>query len=181
MFKKKKYATAILALLFIVLPSCISPDAVKTEIQGIRNEMGQLEKLVEQKADNTVVAEQVDQVNNRIEQITQVAENLSVWRKNIEAGVIYYGGAVWVIVGTSIMAVIFIGAGLLLVRAFLKRGHLLTLLTCAIQKVGKSTPEVARVIKDQLRKEVADGKFGESDRQDLGNFSKRKGTFCEQK
>lgn len=176
----KKYATKALALLFVVLPGCVSPDAVKTEIQGIRNDMGQLQKLVEQKADNNVVAEQIEEINNCIEQTTQVAENLSLWRKDVEAEVINYGGAGWVVVGTCIMAIIFVGAGLLLVRAFMRRGTLLTLLTCAIQKVGKTSPETATALKDQLKKEVAGGKFSEEDRQNLGYFARKKGTFIEQ-
>jgi len=79
------------------------------------------------------------------------------------------------------MALIFVGAGLLLVRAFMRRGNLLTLLTCAVQKVGKSSPEAVRTVKDQLKREVADGRFAEQDRKNLGNFAKKKGTFAEQK
>ena len=90
----------IFTLPFCVVPGCVAPEAVKTEIQGIRNDMGQLEKVVEQKADNTVVAEQVDEINNRIEQTIQLAEELSVWRKSVQAEIINYGGAGWVVVGT---------------------------------------------------------------------------------
>jgi len=175
-------AAAILALLFCVRPGCVAPEAVKTEIQGIRNDMGQLEKIVDQKADNTVVADQVDEINNKIEQTTQLAEELSVWRKSVQADTINYGGAGWVVAGTGVMALIFIGAGFLLVRAFMKRGNLLTLLTCAVQKVGKRSPEAVQAIKEQLKAELSNGgPFTEKDRQNLGYFAKKKGTFAEQK
>ena len=104
MREKNKKATkqgnakaAILALLFCVLPGCVAPEAIKTDIQGIRNDMGQMEKLIEQKADNSVVAKRIDQVNNKIEQTTQIAEELSLWRKNIQADVIgtHFQNTVW--------------------------------------------------------------------------------------
>ena len=173
---------AMVTIFFLLVFSsgCVSPDAVKTEIQGIKNDFGRLEKIVEQKADNNVVAEQIEEINNCIEQTTQVAEDLSIWRKDVEAGVINYGGAGWVVVGTGVMAIIFVGAGLLLIRAFMRRGTLLTLVTCAIQKIGKSSPETAKALKKQLKKEVAGGKFREEDRQKLGSFARKMGTFLEQ-
>ena len=39
MFKTTVKA-AILALLFCVLPSCMAPEAIKTDIQALRNNMG---------------------------------------------------------------------------------------------------------------------------------------------
>lgn len=175
---KKIISAVILAIPFCVVLGCVAPEAIKTEIQGIRNDVGALERLVDQKADNSVVAEQVEQINNRIEQTTQIAEELFVWRKTIQAENIKYSGAGWVVVGTCIMALIFVGAGLLLIRAFMKRGNLLTLLTCAVQKVGKRSPEAARIVKEQLKQEVVGGRFKEQDRQSLGEFAQKRGTFC---
>lgn len=180
MFKKAAKAT-ILAILFGVLPGCVSPGAVPIEINGLRNDMGALEKLVEQKADNTVIAKHVEQINNRIEQTTQLAEELSVWKKSVQAEIINYGGAGWVVVGTGLMALIFVGASLLLIRAFMRRGNLLHLLTCAVQKVGKHSPSAVLAIKNQLHREVVEGRFKEQDRKNLGAFAKKKGTFAEQK
>lgn len=178
----KRFATAILALFFCVLPGCLAPGALKTDVQGIRNDMGQLEKMVDQKADNTVVAEHVDEITNRIDQTAQIAEELSVWKKNVQAETINYGGAGWVVIGTGVMALIFIGAGFLLIKAFMRRGNLLTLLTCAVQKAGKRSPETVQVIKEQLKAETSnDGPFTEQDRKNLGDFAKKKGTFAEQK
>lgn len=177
----KGFAAAILALLFCVVPGCVAPEAVKTEIQGIRNDMGQLEKVVEQKADNTVVSEQVGEINNKIEQTTQLAEELSVWRKSVQADTINYGGAGWVVVGTGVMAIIFVGTGFLLIRMLMKRGRLLKLITCVIQKVGQKSPETIKSIKEQLKAETSNGKsFTKRDRQELGNFAEKSGTFAKQ-
>ena len=96
----------------------------------------------------------------------------------MEADTINYGGAGYVVLGTGVMALIFVGAGLLLVRAFMRRGNLLTLLTCAVQKVGKSSPLATQEIKNQLKQEVAQGHFKEQDRQNLGAFARKRGTFC---
>ncbi len=174
----QKTTKAIILALFCVMPSCVQPEAVKTDIQGIRNDMGQLKSLVDQKADNKVVAEQIGQVSNRINQNTQVAEELSLWRKSIQAETINYGGAGWVVVGTGVMALIFIGAGLLLVRAFMKRGNMLSILTRAVKNSGKDT---VVTVKHNLKKCVHEGYHCEQDRKNLGDFAKKKGTFAEQK
>ncbi len=130
---KTTIKTTILTLLFcVVLQGCVSPGALKADIQGIRADMNSLEK---------------------------VADELSLWKSNVEAETINYSGAGWVVVGTGVIAFIFVGAGFLLIRAFIKRGSLLTLLTCAVQKVGKRSPETVQVIKDQLKQEVVEGRF----------------------
>jgi len=183
----KRYATSAI-ILCCLAAGCVSPEAIKTEveteikaeIQGVKNDMGELEKVVEQKADNTVVAEQVDEINNKIEQTTQVAEELSVWRKSIEAETINYGGAGWVVLGTAIMACIFLGTGLLLVRAFMRRGRMLTTLTGAIKSAGDWSPNVVKTIKMELETAVKEGKCREQDRKDIGHFAKKNGTFAEQ-
>jgi len=172
---------ATLVLPFCVMQGCILPEAVRTEIQGIKSDVSSLEKIVDQKADNTVVAKQVDQIHNRIEQTTQIAEQLSLWRQRVEADTINYGGAGWVVVGTGVMALIFVGAGFLLIRAFMKRGNLLTFLTYAIQKVGKSSPDIVSTINRQLKYEVDSGKFSKQDKQNLSKFVRKHGTFAEQK
>ncbi|KKN98969.1 hypothetical protein LCGC14_0142140 [marine sediment metagenome] len=179
--KKVSVGAVVFTILFCVLLSCVSPEAVKTDIQGIRNDMGVLEKIVDQKADNTVVADQIGEVNNRIEQTTQIAEELSVWRKSIQAETINYSGAGAVVIGTSIMAVIFLGAGLLLVRAFMKRGNMLSMLTGAIKDVGKDSPDTVSKIKGELKKCVALGDYCEKDRKNLGHFARKRGTFVGQK
>lgn len=178
--KTKRNAATILTVLLFVLPGCVSPDAVKTDIQGIRNDMGVLEKIVDQKADNTVVADSIDQINNKIEQTTQMAEELSLWRKSIQAETINYGGAGWVVVGTSVVVLIFVVAGILLIKAFMKRGAMLSLVTRAIKEVGKNSPYAVSLIKDRLKKCVHDGHNCEQDRRDLGKFAEKNGNFAKQ-
>lgn len=174
-----KSGASILTLLFCVMPGCVSPEAIKADIQGIRNDMSQLKKVVEQKADNTVVAEQVNEINNKIEQTTQLAEELSVWRKNVQAETINYSGAGWVMASVSTVVLIFVGAGLLLIKAFVRRGSLLTMLTRAVKMAGEDSPNTIIAIKKQLKCSVKDGHFSEQDRKNLGNFARKKGTFAE--
>ena len=178
---RREFFVSVRIFFGMICAACISPEAVKTDIQGIRNDMGQLESVVDQKADNSVVAEQIGEVNNRIEQTTQIAEELSVWRQSIQAETINYGGAGWVVMGTGLMALIFVGAGLLLVRAFMKRGNMLTLLTRAVQRVGLEDPRTILNIKKSLKLCVHEKGLCDQDRKNLGNFTKKKGTFVEQK
>ncbi len=179
---KQRHAKAtVLALLFCVLPGCVAPEAIKTDIQGIRNDMGQMEKLIEQKADNSVVAERIDQVTNKIEQTTQIAEELSMWRKSVQAETINYGGAGWVVVGTGVIVFIFVAAGLLLIRAFMRRGNMLNLLSTAVQRVGKRLPETIHAIKEQIHEEVKKGRCTHEHRKCLGHFAKKTTKFAEHK
>ena len=179
--KSKNIAATVIALLFCVVLGCVSPDAVKTDIQGVRNDMGKLEKIIDQKADNTVVAEYVNEINNRIEQTAQIAEELSLWKKNVQAETINYGGAGWVVVGTGVMALIFLGAGGLLIRLFIRRGTMLSMLTGAVKRAGEESPYTVQHIKRQLKECVHEGDFKEVHRQSLGNFAKKVGTFSKQK
>jgi len=134
------------------LPSCVSPDAVKisAEIQGIKNDMTNIEKL---------------------------ADDMSVWRKNIQAENIDYGG-IWIVVGVSVVVLIFVGAGLFLIRAFMKRGNMLTMLTRAVKNSGSGT--IANV-KYNLKECVHKGYHCKQDMVNLGAFAKKRGTFVERK
>ncbi len=138
-----------ITLLFFVVPSCVSPNAIpiKTEIQGIRTDMNDLEKL---------------------------ADDLSVWRNTVKAETINYSGAKWVVIGTSVMALIFVGASLSLIKAFMRRGRLLTMLTGAVQEASQET---IRDIKRQLEIVVDFKVFKQRDKEDLGHFAKKVGTF----
>ena len=180
--RKTSIKATILALFFcVVLQGCVSPGALKADIQGVRADMNSLEKVVDQKADNSVVAEKIDEVNNNIEQVAQIAEELSLWRTNVKAETINYGGGGWIVLGTGVIALIFVGAGFLFIRTFIKRSNSLSLLTCANQKVEKYSPSSVVNIKEQLKREVKEGQFREKDRQNLGKFAKKMGTFVEQK
>lgn len=179
--KQRHAKAAILALLFCVLPGCIAPEAIKTDIQGIRNDMGKMEKLIDQKADNSIVAEKIDQVNNKIEQTTQIAKELSLWRKSVQAETINYGGAGYVVIGTGIIVFIFVAAGLLLIRAFMRRGSMLTLLSDAVRRVGERDPKTIHAIKEQIHEEVKEGRCSHEHRQCLGHFVKKTNRFSEHK
>ena len=141
-------------LSFGVLLNCISPNAFKTEIQGIRAHMNGLEK---------------------------VAEELSVWKKNVQAETINYGGAGWVVVGTGTIVLIFTVPGFLLIRAFMRRGNMLTLLAKSVKDAASDHPQGILAIKENLKYNVQDGHFCEQDRKNLGIFARKKGHFVEQK
>jgi len=175
--KSKLKLLIAIGMSFVVSLGCLSTEGIKTELSGVRNDLGELEQLVSHKADNSVVAEQIDTINSRVDQTTQIADEFMAWRKSIEAETITYSGAGWVVVGSSIMAIIFLGAGLLLIKAFMKRGQLLTLLTGAVKNAGNKSPEIAESIKKQLKLEVSEGRFREQDRKNLGNFAIKVGTF----
>ena len=132
--------------------TCVTPIQVESEIAGIRNDISSLES---------------------------VAEELSVWKKSTQADTINYGGAGWVVVGTSSIALIFLGSGLMLVKSFRKRGKTLHLLTSTVKSVGQDFPDTIQKIKNQLKREVASGEFLERDRKNLGDFARKAGTFMD--
>ncbi len=163
MFKKKTkikslgfaaIITTLVAILFCVLPSCISPEAFQTEIQGIRLDMEGMEKVTDQ---------------------------LSVWQKTVQAEIINYGGAGYVVIGTGAMALIFVVPGFLLIRAFMKRGSMLALLTKAVKETQKDHLQGVMAIKENLKYSVKEGHFCEKDRKNLGIFAKKRGYYVEQK
>lgn len=183
MSQNQKQISVVLISSLCFISGCVAPGAVQAmaKIATVENKLDKLEKIVEQKADNSVVAERIDSVNNKIEQTTQVAEDLSLWRQRIDnQGTINYGGGGWVVLGTGVICIIFVGAGLLIVRAFMRRGTLLELVTCAVQKLGKNNPEVVKLFKQQLKKEVSNGSFKDKDMKALGDFARKRKTFSEQ-
>lgn len=162
-------------MFLLLLPfwsGCVSPNAVRAKL-------GALEAQIEQKADTKIVAEQVEHLHTQIEQTTQVAEKLVEWKKSIQAETINYGGAGWVVVGTSIIVIIFLGAGFLLIKTIIKRSVLLKLLT---QTIYNSEEHVQSAIKKQIKHEVSNGgEFKPQDKEELKRFTKKMGTFIENK
>lgn len=176
---QKTTATAtIIAILFFVVLGCVAPETVNMDIQDIRSDMGQLQKMVEQKANNTVVVKYVDQINSKTKQTTQFVEELSILKKNGQIETIGYSEARWIIVGISLIAIIFVIMGLLLVRTVIERGNMLSILTRAVQKSGKDT--VVK-IKQNLKKCVHEGYHYNRDIENLAYFTRKAGTFAEQK
>lgn len=136
MFKFQQIFIIFLVLCFLTSFSCVSPQAIQTNV------LDQLKEL-------------------------QVAEELSIWNKKLEAQTINTGAG-WVVIGTSVIALIFMWTGLLIVRAFLRRGRSLTMLTGVVQG---ASPETIADIKRQLRSSKR------QDREDLRSFCKKVGTL----
>jgi len=171
----------------LLLNSCISPNAVKTEVQGIKNDMSKMEELIDQKADVDIVAETVEDITCDIDNVAQIAEEVSVeledislWRKNVQAETINYGGAEWVVIGASIIVLIFVIAGVFLVKAFMKRGTMLCLLTSAIKSASYRNPSAVNIFKEHLKEETKIGKFSDKDIELLKHFTKKNNTFTKQ-
>jgi len=163
-----------LPLILFFLSGCISPGAVDGKFSA-------LEARVDQKADASIVAQKIQEVNNKIEQTTQIAEQLSIWRKNVTADTINnkFGGAGWVVMGTSLIVIIFVGAAFLLIRIIIKRGTLLKLLT---QTVYNSDMSIQTAIKKGIKYEVSNGgEFRPEHKEELRKFTKKIGTFIENK
>jgi len=120
-------------------------------------------------------------VHMQMDGLEKVTDNLSVWQKSIQAETINYGGAGYVVLGTGVMALIFIVPGFLLIRGFMRRGSMLTMLTQAVKETNDSHPLGVMAIKKHLKCSVKDGHFCEQDRKNLGYFARKKGHFVEQK
>jgi len=156
--QRKKVEMSIfwpLVLLFTIvlfLSGCVAPDAIKAKI-------GALEQRLEQKADNSVVAEQIEEVNNKIIQTTKI-----------------YSGAGWVVLGLLLMTVIFLGAiGLFirwLFRQVFKYKGMLSLLT---QSIHKCPSETKKAVKQQIKVEAKKSKKHSQNKVNLSQQVKKDG------
>lgn len=172
----KRITATIFITLFCVLPGCVAPEAVKMELATIKDNFSQLKRLIENKADTKIITDVIDNFKQEINQ------NLFNMNKTLNnSGSIVYGGGGWIVVGTGIIVLIFVGAGLLLIRAFMKRGNMLSMLTRAVKTAGEESPETVRYIKQHLKKCVDEGYYFEQDKCNLGKFAKKVGNFTEQK
>jgi hypothetical protein len=138
------------------VPYCVSPEAVKTDIQGIKADLGKLKTI----------------------------DDISLLKDDIDAEEINYSGAGWVVTGTCGIALIFAVVGIVLLRAFIRRGNMLILLTYTIREIGLDSPEFVEKLKKQLRIEASttvERHFDEQDRKNLGKFAIKKGTFAKRK
>ena len=170
---KKILNMKCLIFTLILFSGCVSPNAVKVELATVRDNLNKLESLVDNKADTKIVVETIDDFRQESNQ------NLLNINKTINnSGSIKYGGGGWIVVGTSVMALIFVGSGLLLIRAFMKRGNMLSLLTRAVKTSGKDT---VITVKENLKKCIHEGSHCDQDRKNLGDFAKKIGTFAEHK
>lgn len=178
MLKNKKillfFVSLCLSTIFCVSPNAIKtdlqvmPEAVKTEIQGIKNDMGQLKAIVDNKVDAKVMAETIDNFKQEFnEQLLDINKTIN------NSGTIKYGGAGWVVVGSSLMAIIFLSAIGLTIKYYLKSNktsNMLGLVTTAVKNIN---PEIGDMVKAQITKEASNGgKFNIEHKNQLAEFVK---------
>lgn len=125
-------------------------------------------------------AANVEALTLGLDKLNKVAENLSIQvTKIVQAETINYGGAPWVIVGMSVVILIFLFAIYFVGKSLLKHKNMLHLVTCAVKK---SSPEIRVGIKKQIEDEVIfdgfNGTFKKQHKQDLAEFTIKKGTFA---
>lgn len=153
---QKKEKTIILILGLAIMCGCVQKDAVR-------------------------ITPELEVLTAKVDHISDMANNLAVWQKKIEAQTIIYNGSGWVVVGTSIIALIFVGAGLLLVRSFMKRGTLLSMTTKAIKEASRKDSSIGDLIKEQIAEQIKNREATETDRAELGIFTKRIGSNLSEK
>lgn len=155
------------SLLGFSITSCSLKDAVKIQADASLLE-AQAEKI-----DQSIV--RLENVADRVEQSV-----LKVEISKSQEGDNFYYGAGWVVIGTSVMAIIFIGAIGLTIKYYLKAksdAEILGLVTVAIKNVK---PEISRKIKEQIEHEVSNGgPYKEIHKKQLAKFVKNNGTFVE--
>jgi len=182
MVKKYKYII-IPILIFIIIKlismGCVAPKAVEItpKIATIENRMDKLETILDNKIDAKVLAGTIDNFKQEIKQSLINGE----FTKTVE-GNENHGGAGWVVLGTAAMAVIFLGAILLVIKLFLnsrKKDNLLRLLATSVKNTDKNT---SRKIKNQIEYEVANGGgFCFKDKKELAKFVTKHGIFATDK
>lgn len=178
MLKNKKILLFFVSLCssttFCVSPNAIKtdlqvmPEAVKTEIQGIKNDMGQLKAIVDNKVDAKVMADTIDNFKQEFNQ-----QLLDINKTINNSGTIKYGGAGWVVVGSSLMAIIFLSAIGLIIKYYLKASKTTNMLGLVTTAVKNSSPEISDGIKAQIKKETSNGgPYNEKHQQQLSEFVK---------
>jgi len=148
--KIAKSITALFLLVTLMVSACAAPGAFKTNVTGIEARFDKLEKM---------------------------ANEMSVWKKTVQAETINYGGAGWVVIGSIFIVTIFLAAFVLMIRMLLQKTNMLKLVTGAVQKTDANT---RKAIKDKITEEVSNGgPFKRHHKHQLCNFVKKAGTFAE--
>lgn len=149
MQKKKKILIGCFALL---LTSCVSPGAFKADVATVRDNLNKLEKLVDNKADTSIMTEKIDSFRQEINQ------SLLHMNKTINNSGTIHGGAGWVVLGLILMTVVFLSAiGIFIKWLFTKMCKYKGMLRLVTTAVHKSPPDVKRAIKQQVRKQASNG------------------------
>jgi len=170
--KEKIIHTLVTLFFFVVTVTLVSCAAF--------NRMNNDAKISDQKLSSDISVEKAETIEQEINQDSRVVDDISLTSKNIDAETINYAGANWVVVGMSSMCLVFVIPSYLLVRSFIKRGSMLSLLTCAIQKVGNKSPGSVQLLKLQLEEEIRQKRFKPEDKKNIGKFARKKGNFAEQ-
>lgn len=151
----------------------VMPEAVKTEIQGIKNDMGQLKAIVDNKVDAKVMADTIDDFKQEFNQ-----QLLDINKTINNSGTIKYGGAGWVVVGSSLMAIIFLSAIGLTIKYYLKAGKNDSMLQLITKIVKNLDPETQTKVKDAIESETSNGgMFTVKHKEMLADFTKKNNTF----
>jgi hypothetical protein len=155
----------------LMIIGCVGKDAVKAEarIATVEGNLNSLEKIVDAKVD--------------IQQLDKIEQNLLKLDKTVNnSGVIKYSGAGWVVIGMSVMALMFMIVITGLIKFYLKsrdRTNLLSLVTKAISKVDSNTQTK---IKEMIEHETSNGgPFDVKHKKMLSDFTHRNGTFIKNK
>jgi hypothetical protein len=156
-------------LIFLLLFSgCISPNAIQSKIATFENRMDKLEKIIDNKIDSSVVAENIDTLKQEFHQ-----ELISIKETTTNFGTIKYGGSWAVIIGMSVVIIIFLSVIGLTIKYYLKANKTTNMLGLVTTAVKNSSPEISDGIKAQIKKETSNGgPYNEKHQQQLSEFVK---------
>lgn len=135
--------TIIICVMLLSTASCMSPGAIKANAQIALAQTN---------------AETIKDLRQQLFEI-----------KN--SGIIKYSGAGYVVLGTVLMAIIFLLAIGIFLKYYFKAKNATNMLGLVTTAIKDSSPEISNGIKAQIRKETSnDGKFNEQHRLQLKAF-----------
>jgi hypothetical protein len=177
----KLKAFAIVTLVAALFLGCV--DAKSRFETDVQNKMGvvndKLEKVLDVKTDLKNIAQKVDTVQQTVK--NQVADQIELMHKTVQAGEIHYGGAGWAVLSAGVMVLLFLGAAVLaiyvLFRRFTSLKSMLHLVTDAVQN---APAEVQTTVKAKIEERVdaEETPFTEQHKAALARFARRMGTFA---
>lgn len=145
--------------------SCVSPGAAKLEarVGVVEDNFNQLESVV----DNNI--EKVDTLKQQLFEVSKTVNN---------SGIIKYSGAGYVVLGTSVMAIIFLLAIFLFVKYFLKSNRHDSMLNLITKVISNLDPETQTKVKNAIETETSNGGiFTLKHKIMLADFTKANNTF----
>jgi len=157
----------VIYILLFLTTSCVSPGAAKLEarVGVVEDNFNQLESVV----DNNI--ETVDTLKQQLFEVSNTVNN---------SGVIKYSGAGWVVVGTGLMAIIFLLAIGIFLKYYLKAKNSTNMLGLVTSAVKNINPTSQRRVKDAIESQTSNGgPFTEKHKNMLKKFTRANGTFVE--